>query len=152
VKILAVLSLVSLALVARPVASAAAVDPCKIASIADASKALGEPVVRTQERTLGAASCAYKSARFHSLVVTVEPFSSPAQAKSEYQATITSPATQDTPDVKLSGIGDAAQRLGAMIYVLKGNSIYAFSLLTPDTNGAGALRTIALARTVVPKL
>ncbi len=151
-KIVAFVIIAGAMLAARPSIGSAAVDPCKIATFAEATKAVGQPVIRTKARTLGAASCAYKSAAFRSLVVTVEPFSSAAEARRVYQATITSPMTQDTPAMQLPGIGDRAQRLGSMIYVLKGSSMYAFSLLSPDTNGAGALRTIALAKTVVPKL
>jgi hypothetical protein len=62
---------------------------------------------------------------------------------------VTSPMTQTAPSMALPGIGDEAQRLGPSIFVRKGSNIYVFTLLAKDGNGAGATRTIALAKTSV---
>jgi hypothetical protein len=128
-------------------------DPCALVSVADASKTIGAPVTHTRPRVIGTSfSCNYRSASFSSLVVTIEPFSSPAEATSTFHDTISSPMTQMSPSLALPGIGDEAHRLGPMIYVRKKSTIYAFSIVGRDANGAGADRVVALARSTVSRL
>jgi hypothetical protein len=128
-------------------------DPCALVSMADASKTLGAPVTHVRPRTIGGSfSCNYRSASFSSLAVTIEPFSSPAEATSTFHDTITSPMTQMSPSLALPGIGDEAHRLGPMIYVRKKSTIYAFTIVGRDGNGAGADRAIALAKSTVSRL
>jgi hypothetical protein len=133
---------------AFPHPGSAAVDPCKLVTSADAAKALAAPVTQTTTRSIGGSnSCTYHTAAPPRLTVTTEPFASPAEAKSEFHAMVTSPMTQAAPSSVEPGIGDEAQRLGPSIYVRKGSNIYVFTLLAKDGNGTGAARTIALAKT-----
>jgi hypothetical protein len=133
-----------------PHVSSAAADPCKLVTTADAAKALAAPVTQTTTRVVGGSnSCTYHTAAPPRLSVTTVPFASPTEAKSEFHQMVTSPMTQTAPSMALPGIGDEAQRLGPSIYVRKGSNIYVFTLLAKDGNGAGATRTIALAKTSV---
>ena len=133
--------------------AAADPDPCALVSVADATKTLGASVTHARPRVVGASfSCSYRSASFSSLVVTIEPFSSPAEATSTFHDTVTSPMTQMSPSLALPGIGDEAHRLGPMIYVRKKSTIYAFSIVGRDANGAGADRVVTLAKSTVSRL
>jgi hypothetical protein len=146
---LAVGTIVAAVAIARP---ALAADPCSIVSLADASKAIGSPVTRTVPRLDGPTpSCSYKSG-FKSFVVDVITNASPSAAKDVYHQMLTSPMTAMPPSVDLPGIGDAAHRMGQMVYVLKGSTIYSFALVAADGNGAGALRTIAAAKSSIARL
>ena len=126
------------------IAVADAPNACKIASTADVAKALGAPIASTTARSAG--SCSYRTASFTSLSVTVVPSSTPAEAKSTYHDMVTSKLTYAAPSVDVPGLGDEAHRLGPMIYVRKGSTIYTFTTIGKDGNGAGATRTIALAK------
>jgi hypothetical protein len=119
-------------------------DPCKMVSTADVGKALGTPVTSTTARHAG--TCSFRTAAFTSLTITVVPQSSSAEAKSQYHDMVTNKLNYAAPSVDVLGLGDEAHRLGPMIYVLKGSTIYTFTMIGKDGNGAGAVRTIALAR------
>lgn len=125
-------------------------DACKIASAADVGKALGAPVVSTTARHAG--TCSYRTSAFASLTISVVTPSSPAEAKSQYHDMVTSSVTQASPSVDVPGLGDEAHRLGPMIYVRKGSTIYVFTMIGKDGNGAGAARTIALAKTSIARV
>ena len=49
-------------------------------------------------------------------------------------------------------MGDGAERLGPSVYAVKGNTLYAFQPLEKDGNGAGAQRTIALAKSTLARV
>ncbi len=140
----------AVAALACPHPGSAAADPCKIVNSTDAAKALGAPVTSTTTRVMGGStSCTYHTSALPRLSFTLMPQTSPAAAKSEFHQMITSPLTRVSPSEAESGIGDEAQRLGSSIYVRKGSNIYVFTLIAKDANGAGATRTIALAKTTV---
>jgi hypothetical protein len=131
-KRLALFAAIALTVIARPHAAAAAPNACTLVSTADAAKVLLAPVTKTDPSTLpDGVSCSFRSARFSSLVVTIEPFSSNSEAANTYHATITNSMVQTPPVTALPGIGDKAQRLGTMIYVLKKNTVYAFTFVGP---------------------
>jgi 2-methylisocitrate lyase-like PEP mutase family enzyme len=85
-------------------------------------------------------------------IVTIERFASSSEARNEYRASIESSATQQLPSVKLSGVGDAAQRLGSTVLVLKRNWVYGFTLVAPDANSAGAQRVLKVVEQITPRL
>ena len=131
---------------------ALAAGPCSIVSIADAAKAIGSPITKTEPHLDGPTpSCSYNSG-FKSFVVDVLSNASPSAAKDVYHQILTNPMTAMSPSVDLPGIGDAAHRMGQMVYVLKGSAIYSFALVTADGNGAGALRTIAAAKSSIARM
>jgi hypothetical protein len=127
---------------------------CSLVSFADAGKALDATVGSVTTRSVGdETTCSYRAtAGFKRLEFTVMPFKSAADAKSEFHAMITDPRTDVSPSAALPGIGDEAQRRGPSIYVRKNATIYVFNQLAKDTNGAGALRTIALAKTTLSRI
>jgi hypothetical protein len=134
-------------------AGAATPDPCKVVSPADAAKALGSPVTGTTPRAIGGSmSCGYHTSALPRLSVTIVPSASPAAAKSEFHSMVTSSMTYVAPSQDLSGIGDEAHRLGPSIYVRKGSNIYVFTMISKDDNGAGATRTIALAKSSITRI
>jgi hypothetical protein len=133
--------------------SAASVGACKVVSSADAAKALGAPVTAQTMRVVGGSnSCTYHTSALPRLSVTTMALASPAEAQSEFHQMVTSPLTQVAPSEAESGIGDETHRLGSSIYVRKGSTIYVFTLISKDANGAGALRTIAAAKASVSHL
>jgi acyl-CoA reductase-like NAD-dependent aldehyde dehydrogenase len=75
-----------------------------------------------------------------------------AEAKSQYHDMVTSKLTAAAPSLDVPGLGDEAHRLGPMIYVRKGSTIYVFTMIAKDGNGAGATRTIALAKSSIARL
>jgi hypothetical protein len=141
-------SLIGLAAGAGPHVAFATSDPCAVVDRGDAARALQAPVASIKVRDMGShVSCSYRTSPIvASLTLTIERFDTPEEAKSEFGTTIASPANAVAPSAQISGIGDGAQRLGSSIYTVKGNTLYVFTLLAKDGNGAGAQRTIALAK------
>ena len=140
---------------AAPAGAASDTKACSIVSFADAGTALGGVTITTvTTRSIGTETmCSYHSSDlFKRLEVSTHPFPSVGEAKSYFHSTITSPLKQMSPSVDISGIGDEAHRLGPDIFVRKGDTVYMFTQFAKDTNGAGALRTIALARTAIGRL
>jgi hypothetical protein len=134
-------------------AGASTPDACKIVSTADAGSMLGTPVTAVTTRAIGdSISCEYHTSSLSRLAVTTVPFKTPAAAKSQFRAMISSPMNQVAPSESIAGVGDQAQRLGPSIYVLKGVNIYVFVLIGKDANGAGALKTIALAKASIARI
>ena len=131
-------------------AAADAPDACKVAGAGDVGKALGVPVTSTTARSAG--SCNYRTSAFKSLTLTVVPQSSPAEAKTQYHEMVTSKLTYAAPSVDVPGLGDEAHRLGPSIYVRKNSTIYVFTMIAKDGNGAGAQRTIALAKASIARV
>jgi hypothetical protein len=131
-------------------------DPkaCNLVTFADAAEALGTPVDKLTTRSTGPeTTCSYHAASaFKRFEFSTHPTSSVAAAKELFHETITSTLTQMSPSVNVPGIGDEAHRLGPMIFVRRGDTVYAFSQLAADTNGSGAQRTISVARTVIARL
>jgi hypothetical protein len=141
------------ALASPCLATAAAPDPCKVVDSADAAKALGAPVTSETTRAIGnSLSCTYHTSALPRLSVTTVPFSSAAEAKTEFHAMVTSPLTYAPPSVDLQGIGDEAHRLGQMVYVRKGATVYTFAVIGPDKDGSVGLKTVALAKASIAHL
>jgi hypothetical protein len=135
------------------IVGAATPEACKLVSTAAAGSMLGTPVTAVTTRAIGdSISCEYHTSSLSRLAVTTVPLKTPAAAKSEFRAMVTSPMNQVAPSESISGLGDEAQRLGPSIYVLKGANIYVFVLIAKDANGAAALKTIALAKASIARI
>jgi hypothetical protein len=137
--------------VSQMAALASTPHACSLVSFADAGRALDATVGSVTTRSTGdEITCSYRAtAGFTRLEFTTLPFKSAAEAKSEFHAMISDPRTYVAPSAALPSIGDEAHRLGPSIYVRKNATIYVFNQLAKDTNGAGALRTIVLAKTTI---
>jgi len=134
-------------------AAAAAPAACNAVSFAEAGKALGVPVTAVTARTHGdATTCSYRaSGSFKRLEVSILPFKSQADAKSDFHAMVTDPRLHLAPSVDLTGIGDEAHRFGPTVYVRKNGTVYVFTQLAPDPSGTAALRTISLAKASIAR-
>jgi hypothetical protein len=148
-------ALAAIAILCPQSAGAATPVACKIVSTADAGQLLGTPIVSvvTTPSAGNSTMCSYRTSSFmQHFTLAIVPFKSPDEARTEFHAMVSSPMNQVAPSQSISGLGDEAHRLGPAIYVLKRNNIYVFTLVAKDGNGAGALKTIALAKASIARL
>ncbi len=128
-------------------------DPCAVVDRNDVAQALQATVTSVVHRALGDhITCSYRTSSIgRRMVVTIGRFDSPEEAKSEFGTSISSSMLAVAPSVPLRGIGDGAQRMGPSVYAVKGTVLYVFTPLERDGNGAGAQRTIALAKSTLAR-
>ena len=135
---------------AIPLAARAATppDPCATISKADASKALGAPIVKVLSQSMGPSrSCTFRANKaFSSVVLTTFRWGSPREARDAFHDMISVTSKMMSPSLTLHGIGDEAQRIGPNIYVRKGTAAYVFNVINGSVGNAKAASSESLAR------